>query len=218
MNADLTPAIIALSGGGAIIGTIGAVEHKRYSHMRRSRVRLKLRFPISLEPLRAFAALDALSGLPYTNELIAEIHAREGGIEHYLWVPAAIRRSVESTLVGVIGSLRIAEADPTPDDPATLSLRLFVPTPSVLASDGGIEASRALLSGIAALRTDEQVVVRWALSPGAAWPRQEGDHPDRRTKEIGRAWRRKPANPGFSVAGLALVRAGTVGRARELAG
>lgn len=105
MNGDLTPAIIALSGGGAIIGTIGAVEHKRYSQMRRSRVRLKLRFPISLEPVRAFAALDALSGLAHTNELIVETYASEGVIEHYLWVPAAIRRSVESTLTGV-GSVR----------------------------------------------------------------------------------------------------------------
>jgi hypothetical protein len=217
VNGDLTPAVIAAGGGTAMFAGIAALEHKRYSHMRRSRVRLKLRFPISLEPLRAFAALDALSGLAHTYELIAETYACEGTIEHYLWVPAAIRRSVESTLTGVIGSLRITEADPTPDDSATLSLRLFVPTPSVLASDGAIEASRALLSGIAALRTDEQVVVRWALSPGAAWSRRESDHPDRRTKEIERAWQRKTANPGFSVAGLALVRTGTVGRARELA-
>jgi hypothetical protein len=217
VNGDLTPAVIAAGGGTAMFAGIAALEHKRYSQMRRSRVRRKLRFPISLDPLRAFATLDALSGLPHTNELIVETYASEGTIEHYLWAPAAIRRSVESTLTGVIGSLRITEADSTPDDPATLSLRLFVPTPSVLASDGAIEASRALLSGIAALRTGEQVVVRWALSPGAAWSRRESDHPDRRTKEIERAWRRKTANPGFSVAGLALVRAGTVGRARELA-
>jgi hypothetical protein len=185
--------------------------------MRDSRVRLGLRFPAGLGPLRAIAALDGLSGLAHTNELIVEVKAGEGTIQHFVWVPAAIRRSVESTLCGVIGSLRITEAGPPASEMAHLSLRLFVPTPIVLTHDGVAEASRAMLSGIAALRPGEQVVVRWALAPGAAWRRRETAEADRQTKEVERAWRRKTATAGFSVAGLVLVRAATTGRARALA-
>lgn len=218
MNADLTPAVVAASGGSALITIIMAREHRLDAAMRRDRVRLAIRFPVSLDPLRAFAALDGLSGLPYTTELVAEIAAREGSIEHFLWVPRAVRASVVSTLTGVIGSVRITEAQPSPTDPVTLALRLFVPTPSVLATDGVVEASRALLAGMVGLAgADEQIVVRVALRPGAAWQRRETDHADRRTREIERAWRRKAALGGFTVAGLVLVRASKLGRARELA-
>ncbi len=217
MNSDLTPAVIAAGGGTAMLAGIAAIEHKRYSQMRRSRVRLRLRFPASLEPVRAFAALDALSGLPHTNELVFEVTAHGGSIEHFLWAPAAVRRSVESTLTGVIGSLRISEAEAALDGSAMLGLRLFLPTPIVLVSEGAVEASRALLSGLAALKAGEQIVIRWALAPGAAWPRRESADPDQQEREVMRAWRRKTASPGFSVAGLVLIRTTSVGRARELA-
>src|ERR1035441_4611712 len=83
----------------------------------------------------AFASRDVLSGLPYTTELVAEIVAGEGRIEHFLWVPAMARSSVESILTGVIPSLRVSEASSEESESATLALRLFVPTPSVLATD-----------------------------------------------------------------------------------
>ena len=52
------------------------------SAMRASRVRLDLRFPIGVEPSVGVAALDGLSGLPYTSELIAEVVTGEDGVSH----------------------------------------------------------------------------------------------------------------------------------------
>jgi hypothetical protein len=196
---------------------IWTYERRRDAAMRASLVRLSLRFPIGLEPLRAFAALDALSGLPYTNELTFEVAAREGAIEHFLWVPAAARSSVQATMTGVIGSVRIAEAQPSPTDGVSVSLRLFIPTPSLLAAEGAEETSRALLAGLSGLRGSEQVILRLALRPGGTRPRHEAEAHTRIGKEIDRAWRRKTASPGFTVAALVLVRAKKLARARELA-
>jgi hypothetical protein len=215
VNGDIIPALVAASGGSALISGIWIHERRRDAAMRASQIRLGLRFPLQLEPLRAFAALDGLSGLQHHNELIAEVAASEGRIEHFLWVPAAVRSSAESILTGVIGSLRVSEAPPSPTEGATLCLRLFVPTPSLLAADGAIEASRALLAGLAGLRESEQVFIRWTLGPGTA--RLGGDPQSERAKEIDRAWRRKTATAGFSVSGLVLVRAPKVARGRELA-
>jgi type IV secretion system coupling TraD/TrwB family protein/uncharacterized protein DUF87 len=217
VNTDLTPALIAAAGGSALLGGIWLHEHRRYEAMRKNRVRLALRFPIGLEPLRALAALDGLSGLPFAAELIAEVVAGEGWIAHFLWVPASVRSSVESTMTGVIGSLRVAEAPPSPNDPATVALRLFVPTPSVLSSENAAAASRALLAGVANLRPGEAVVLRLALRPGSAWRRRDSQDPDAREREIDRAWRRKTNLPGFTTAGVVLIRSSRVGRARELA-
>ena len=217
MNSDLIPAIAAAGGGSALITGIWGYERRRDEAMRASRVRLALRFPVGLEPLRAFAALDGLSGLPFTTELVAEVAASEGSIGHFLWVPRAVRSSAVSVLTGVIGSLRVSEAPLAQTEAVTLALRLFIPTPSVLAVDGAVEASRALLSGLATLGDDEQVVVRWALRPGAPRRARETELHTRTDKEIDRAWRRKTTVPGFNVSGLALVRAPKLARARELA-
>jgi hypothetical protein len=217
MNGDLAPAIIAAGGGSALLAGIWGYERRRDAAMRASLVRLSLRFPIGLEPLRAFAALDGLSGLPYTTELIFEVAAKEGSIEHFLWVPAAVRTSVQGTLTGVIGSVRIREAQPSPSEAVTLALRLFVSTPTVLATDNAAEAARGLLAGLVGLQGSEQVILRVALRPGGARHRHETESPTRRDKEIDRAWRQKTAKPGFTVAGLVLVRAPKVARARELA-
>jgi hypothetical protein len=218
VNSDLIPAIVAAGGGSALITSIWAYEHRRDEAMRASRVRLGLRFPLHLEPLRAVAALDGLTGIPYTNELIAEVTASEGKIEHFLWVPAVVRSSAEATLSGVIGSLRISEAPPTPTDGVTLCLRLFVPSPTLLVADGAIEASRALLAGLASVRANEQVIIRWALRPDSPRPLRETEQQSQTSREIDRAWRRKTATPGVSVSALVLVRASKPSRARELAG
>jgi hypothetical protein len=217
MNGDLIPAIAAASGGSTLLAGIGIYEHRRDTRMRVSRARLALRFPVGLEPASAFAALDALSGLPYTTELIAEVAASEGSIEHFLWVPAAVRSSVRSILAGVIGSLRISEAKPSPSEGVSLALRLFIPTPVVLSAENAAEASRALLSGLAGLRGGEQVVVRWALSPGAPRSPRAFDASDPRAREVARAWRHKTGVAGFSVSGLVLIRAPRMSRARALA-
>jgi hypothetical protein len=135
MNADLTPAIIAAGGGSAMVAGIWWHEARRMEASRASRVRLGLRFPVGLEPSAALSALNGLSGLPYTSELVAEVVAGESSIAHFLWVPESVRASVQSTMTGVIPSLRVSEAAHSLTEGATLALRLFVPTPSVLAAD-----------------------------------------------------------------------------------
>lgn len=217
MNADLTPALIAAGGGVSMIAGIARYEHLRDAMMRDSRVRLASRYPAGLDSAQALAAWEALAGLPFTTELITEIVASEGSITHGLWVPEALCESARSTLVGVIPSVRITEAPPSPSEAATLSLRLFVSTPSVLATDNTVAASRSLLSGIANLREGEKVVVRFALTPGSPRPRREPEQPTPRQREIAKAWRAKTASPGFSVSGLVLIRAASAGRARMLA-
>ncbi len=217
MNTDLVPAVAAATGGSALLGGIWLHEHRQGEAMRAGRVCLSLRFPTGLEPLRAFAALDGLSGLPYTTELVAEVVASEGRIEHFLWVPSVARSSVESILTGVIPSLRVSEPSSVPDETATLALRLFIATPSVLATDNAEAAARSLLSGMAILRGGESVAVKLALRPGSARVRREPDALTPREREIARAWQRKTTVPGFGVSGLVLIRTGSMGRARELA-
>jgi hypothetical protein len=200
-----------------MIAGIAAHEHLRDQGMRKERVRLALRFPIGLEPPQAMAALDGLSGLPYTTELVAEVVATEGAIAHFVWVPASVSASVQSTMTGVIPSVRVTEAPPLPTDAATVALKLFIPTPSVLSTDNAAAASRVLLSGIANLRADESVVLRLALRPGSPRRRRVSEDPNVHEREIDRAWRHKTSLPGFSVAGLVLIRSPKIGRARELA-
>jgi hypothetical protein len=168
------------------------------------------------EPPQALAALDGLSGLSHTTELITEVAAREGAISHALWVPAAVGASVQSTLTGAIASLRITEAVPTLEDAVTLSLRLFVLAPSILSDENAISAARSLLTNLAGLRSGEHVIIRMALRPGSARPRRAVENPTPRQREIERAWQRKTSIPGFNVGGLVLIRASQA-RARELA-
>lgn len=217
MNTDLVPAVVAATGGSAMLGGIWLHEHRSAEAMRNSRIRLELRFPAGLEPSVAQAALDGLSGLPYTTELVAEVAASEGSIVHAVWVPEAARESVRSTLVSAISSLRITESPPSRAGTATLSLRLFAPTPSVFSTDNVIAASRSLLTGLADLREGEVVTLRWALRPGRARSLRESADPTPREREIARAWQRKTALAGFNLAGLVLVKTETIGRSRALA-
>ncbi len=216
MNAEI-PALVAAGSGLAMLAGIAGFEASQAASMRASRVRLNTRYPIGLDAAQVAAVWNGLAGLPYTTELIAEVAASEGRIEHFLWVAQAARESVRSTLAGVIPSLRITEAPPEWDEAATLSLRLFIPTPTILAADNVVAASRSLLSGLAGLRATEKVVIRFALSPGSARPRTESEDPTPRQREISRAWQAKTAAPGFHVSGLVLIRAATISRARELA-
>jgi hypothetical protein len=213
MDSALVPAAVAASSGSALITVIVVREARLDARMRAGRVRLALRFPIGLEPVRALAALDGLSGLSYSNELVFEVAARPASIEHFVWVPVAAHSSVAATLAGAVPALRVTEAQPSPADGAVLSLRVFVPSPSVLGTDHPVEASRTLLAGLAVLRSGEQVVVRWALRPGL--PRTRPDSLP--AGEVERAWRRKTLLPGFRASGLVLIRAPKLSRARELA-
>lgn len=217
MNADLTPALIAASSGSAMITGIHLWERKQLAAMRASMVRLGLRFPIGLEPTQAVAALNGLSGAAHTTEVVVELAAREGQVTHALWVPASINSSVQSTLTGAIPSLRITPGEPSPTDAATLSLRFFIPTPSLLRSgDDAISTSRSLLTNLTGLRSGELFTIRFCLRPGGARGWQEPENPQPRGREIARGWQRKTSAPTFGVSGLVLIRA-SKGRARELA-
>lgn len=207
MNGDLVPAFAAAGGGSLLLGGIVAYERKRDREMKASRERLSLRFPARLEPLRALAALDGLSGLLYTNELICETVARPGLTEHAIWVPKAVGASLVSTLTGVIPSLRLTETPVASPEAVTIALRLFVPTPSLLATEQAVETSRSLLAGLADVGESEQIVIRFALRPGTPRRPRRADSPDRPARELERAWQKKATQAGFSVAGLVLVRA-----------
>jgi hypothetical protein len=217
MNTELLSLAAVGGSGSAMLAGIATHEYVQAERMRASRVRLATRFPAGLEPAQVSAAWTGLAGLPYTTELVAEIVATEDSITHSLLVPAAACESVRSTLVGAVPSIRVADAPPSPSGPATLSLRLFIPTPSFFVTDAAAVVSRSLLSGLANLRNGETVVLRWALSPGSPRQRREPENPTPRQREIAKAWAAKAAQPGFCVDGLILVRAVTRGRARVLA-
>jgi hypothetical protein len=216
MNGEL-PLIAVGGSGAAMLAGLHIYEHREAERMRRSRKRWRLQFPAGLEPLRAFAALDGLSGLPRAVELVAETVASDGRIEQFVWIPEAARSSVVATLTGVIGSLGVTEASEVPGELATLSLKVFVPTPFIASTDHVAEASRSLLSGLAGLGRDEEVAVRWALVPGGGRRWQPTADADVTGREVERAWRRKLSERLFAAAGLVLVHASSVPRARQLA-
>lgn len=216
MNGEL-PLIVAGGSGAALLTGLHLYERREAARMRQSRKRWRLRFPAGLEPARAVAAVEALSGLPLGVELVAETVASDGLIEQYLWIPEGVRASVIATLTGVIGSLGVTEARAASSELATVNLRMFVPTPFVGTSDHATEASRGLLSGLAGLGRGEEIVVRWALVPGIGRRWQPAADADAASKEIERAWRRKLSGRVFAAAGLVQVRAGSVVRARQLA-
>jgi hypothetical protein len=216
MNGDLIPAVAAATGGSALISGIWAYERRRDEKMRASRVRLALLFPASLDALTTTAVVSNLSGLPAEVELVFEVAADGDGIKHFLWVPAAVRASVVSTLVGAMPGLRAVEAS-VQTGRAMLALRVFIPTPSVLVTENPEAAARTLLSGLSTL-TNEQVIIRWAARPSAAPELRINEPPDRRVRAVQQAWRHKSQLAGgFQVSALVLVRAERISRARELA-
>jgi hypothetical protein len=217
MNSELIPALAAAGGGSVLIGGIWLHESRQTEAMRRSRVRLSLRFPASLDPLAAKASVIGLSGLPQANELLFEVAAGDGGIKHFVWVPAAVRASVVSVLTGAMPGLRVAEV-PAPKGRATLALRVFIPTPTALSIENPKAASRTLLSGLGALAGgSEQVVIRWAVRPSPPPQLRAVEPLDHKTRAIQQAWRQKThASSGFQASALVLVRAEQVARAREL--
>ncbi|HEX3510036.1 MAG TPA: type IV secretory system conjugative DNA transfer family protein [Solirubrobacteraceae bacterium] len=217
MNGDLTPAVVAASGGSALLAGIWLHEHRRAAAMRASRRRYRLRLPIDLDQGRARAVLDALSGLPVGIELVAEVAADSDGVTFGLHLPAAVGASVQASLAGIAPGTRLEDEKAPSAEAATRSLRLFVPTPAVLATDGTESASRALLAGLTTLGAGERVVLRWALTPGRPTPLPANDDPSQDERDAVRAWRRKRTDAGLHAAGLVLVRADTQARAAALA-
>lgn len=213
MNSDLAPAIVAAGGGSAMIAGIWLHEHRRDEAMRASRVHLGVRFPLGFEPTQALAAVESLAGAGESAELVAEVSARAGHIEHALWVPAASAPALRMALTGAIPSLHMAESPP-PRGSATFALRLHLSTPVVLHTGNAESVSRGLLAGMASIRDGEQVIMRWALRAGS--PRVRETEPKTLgARQVEQAWRRKSALPGLFVSGLVLVRADGQARARS---
>jgi Helicase HerA, central domain/Type IV secretion-system coupling protein DNA-binding domain len=183
--------------------------------MRASRVRLSLVFPAGADPARATAALGGLAG-GSRLEYVFEASASNEGVHHCLLVPAAAKASAVATLTGALPGLRVAQA-PAPTGRTTLAAKVFLPTPVVLAVASPEAAARTLLSGIAALRPGEQASLKWAARPGSPRRFEPKEPLGRAAREAERAWRGKvAAGVGFQLAGLILVRAGSVARAREI--
>ncbi len=217
MNGELVPALVAAGGGSGLITAIWAHEHGEAERMRASRVRLSVRYPIGLEAAQVAAVWEGLAGLPFTSELVAEVVASEHSITHHVLVPERAAQSVRAMFVGAVLSVRLTEVPDETGGTATLGLRLFLVTPSLLADGDSVElASRSLLSGLAGLRSGETVALRWALAPGKPRPLRAMSEPTPRQRQVAKAWAAKTAAPGFSVSGLVVVRAATKGRAREL--
>ncbi len=216
MNAEI-PALVAAGSGLAMLAGIAGFEASQAASMRASRVRLSTRYPVGLDAAQVAAVWNGLAGLPFTCELVAETLATEDRITHSLLVPESMRESVRAALTGAVPSMRISDVHASPSEAAMLTLRLFVQTPSFLLTGDAASVSRSLLSGLAHLRKDEVVALRWALSPGNPRQRQEPTEPTPHQREIAKAWQAKTATPGFRVSGLVSIRAGSRGRARELA-
>ena len=129
MNGDLTPAVVAATGGSAMLAGIWLHERRRTEAMRGDRIRLALRFPIGVEPSQALAALDGLSGLPLRPSLLSRLWPVRARSRIFCGCQRRFGRLCCSTMTGVIPSLRVTEAPPSPDEAVTLALRLFIPTP-----------------------------------------------------------------------------------------
>jgi hypothetical protein len=216
VNDAVIPSLIAASGGSALATGIFIHEYRADAAMRASRVRLSLVFPAGAAPARATAALGGLAG-GSRLEYVFEVSASNEGIHHYLLVPAAAKASAVATLTAALPGLRVAQA-PAPTGRATLAAKVFLPTPVVLATANPEAAARTLLSGIAALRPGEQASLKWTARPGSPRPFESKEPLGRAARDAERAWRGKvAAGVGFQLAGLILVRAESVARAREIA-
>lgn len=213
---EVVPGVVAATGGSLMLGGIIFHERRRDAAMRASREFLGLRFPVGLDVAAARAALDGLSGLSQTTELVAEVQARAGSIGHGLWVPAAVRTQAQAALTGAMPGLSVRKRS-TESEPVTLAVRLYVLAQTLLSTENPEAAGRVLLTGLSTLRGDERVTVRYVLRPGRAGTNEVKESEGAVARERERLWRTKTCLPGFRVNGLVLVRAGTHARARELA-
>jgi hypothetical protein len=218
VNGELVPAIAAASVGSAMLGSIALHQRSAEKTMLASRVRCSTRFPLALDPAAAGVALNAVVGVSEQMELVWEVEITSEGVTHTLLVPEPVRASVVAGLGAAIPALRVSDAPEPRGGTSRIALRVFVPTPCVLATEHP-EATLRNLAGLVLLR-GERVVVRIATRPDQARPLPMREPLDAATKEVERSWRQKTraSAAGFRVAGLALVQAPSAGRAGVLAG
>ncbi len=220
MNGELVPAAIAAGGGGALLGAIALHEYRREAQMRASRETYSVIFPVATDPAAALAALRSVSGIGHHFELVVEVAANDDGIHHLLHLPSKVAGSVIYQLSAALPSVRCDLVEARSTGPVTATARIAVGMQALLRTDETVQASRTLLGGLAGLRDGERVSLRWALRPSTA-----PTPPERKTKSGAtsfkaraeqRAWQARVAEPGFTCAGLVLVRAEHPARAREL--
>ena len=218
-SGELVPALIAVGGGGALAAGIVLHEHRRDSAMRASRTTYSLIFPLGADPEAGLRALASLAGLDYRLELVAECVAGGSGIHHLLHLPEAAAASVIDHLAAALPGLRCDPVEARSTGAVSVSLRFSVPVRALLRTDDGEQSSHALLHGLAGLRDDERISLRWALRPSPAPTSQLPTTPrstSMRSQAEQRQWRTRIGLPGFTTAGLLLVRADSRARATEL--
>lgn len=216
-QSQLIPSMVALTGGTLLMGGIFWHERRSEMAMQQGRRTFRLTFPAGVTPEAAGSALASLSGLDWRLELAAEVVADEGGIQHLLHLPVAVAESVGYQLGAAIPGLRLDAVEVSATGSVTLARRIIVPREAVLRTDDVVAASRALLSGLGALRAGERVSLRWGLRSAelalASVP--EGERSPRQ-RALDQALRARLGKPGFVVAGLVLVRADSPARAEAL--
>ncbi|UUY01565.1 hypothetical protein LRS13_12555 [Svornostia abyssi] len=208
---------MAAGGGTALLATIVVHEHTRERRMRASRKVYLLRFPAGATATDAAATLRSLAGLSDEHELIVEVGAGPDGIRHLIQIPEAAIGSVVGHFEASLPGARIDEATGPSGGRAGLAVRFWPPTLALLRSDDVVASSRALLSGLGALRPGEQVRLSWALRPGTSAPLASTDVSTKNSEERirDRALAQRVQEPGFRITGLLVVHA-EPDRAREL--
>jgi hypothetical protein len=219
MNGEAIPALLAAGGGAALLGGIALHEHRRDTAMRASRQSYSAVFPLRGDPHAGLAALGSLAGLDHRVELVSEVVADGDGIHHLLHLPEAVAASVIDHLAAALPGLRCDPVEARSTGAVTASLRFSVPLRALLRTDNGMQATHALLHGLGGLRDDERVSLRWALRPSAApvlpAPTRQRSTSLRAGAEQ-RELRSRIGQPGFTTAGLLLVRAASRTRATEI--
>jgi len=216
-SGELLPAFVAAGGGGALLASIAVHERRREAAMRNSRLSYSVIFPLGVSDHAALAALGSLTGLGNRFEIVAEVVADERGIRHLLHLPEQVAASAIDHLAAAMPGIRCDDTLARPTGPVTASMRFAVPLRALLRTGEDEQASHALLHGLGALRDGERLSLRWALRPSQppAMPTQRSATSLRATAEQ-HQWRSRIGTPGFTAAGLLLVRANTKARATEL--
>lgn len=216
-SGELVPAVVAIGGGSALYGAIALRERRLEADMRSSRLTYALTFPVGSTSSAALSALASMCGMQSTAEMVFEVAADASGIHHLLHAPEKVAISVVDHLAAGLPGTRFDAVVPRSSGDVTVCVRIVVPASALLRHDADEQSSRALLTGLAALRDDERVSLRWAVRPGIPpTPVDRSSNASPRSRAQQRAEEARMTLPGFLVAGLLLVRAGSRSRAREL--
>lgn len=169
MNDAMTPALVALSGGGAALASIYVHERAVERAQRESRVAFRLVFPVGVPVRNAVDALAGLTGGKVDYEIIFETRGTSDGIEHYLHVPQDAASATGHQLRAAVPGLRMDRApkDSHRSAVSRLSARVFIPSSAVLRTDNIESASRSVLGHLADLRENEEVRICTAIKSAA---------------------------------------------------